>query len=174
MRHLQWSPRVIRMAKGSFRGHGYSPAEAAISRFSLWTVPVPNPVKRATLPMPTPFASSCRAQAIWACSAPGRPRRLRTMPALVVKRPSRLILALMALRPAFTRCRIMLRSNSEKAPVTWKSSLPVGVVVSRCGLRPRHQCQDLLAQAQEVVSLDGEARPLQRLNGDIEGRQLLW
>jgi hypothetical protein len=25
-----------------------------------------------------------------------------------------------------------LRSNSEKAPVTWKSSLPVGVVVSRC------------------------------------------
>jgi hypothetical protein len=27
---------------------------------------------------------------------------------------------------------IMLRSNSKKAPVTWKSSLPVGVVASRC------------------------------------------
>ena len=38
----------------------------------------------------------------------------------------------MALRPAFTRCWIMLASNSEKAPVTWKSSMPVGVVVSRC------------------------------------------
>src|SRR5262249_31868147 len=31
--------------------------KAAISRFSLWTVPVPNPVKRATLPMPTPLAA---------------------------------------------------------------------------------------------------------------------
>ena len=46
--------------------------EAAISRFSLWTVPVPKPVKRATLPMPTPLASSCRARSI-CVSAPGRP-----------------------------------------------------------------------------------------------------
>src|SRR5262249_58894041 len=37
---------------------------ACISRFSLWTVPVPNPVKRATLPMPIPLASSCRARVI--------------------------------------------------------------------------------------------------------------
>src|SRR5262245_2718683 len=37
---------------------GYAPIEAAISRFSLWTVPVPKPVKCATLPMPTPLASS--------------------------------------------------------------------------------------------------------------------
>src|SRR5262249_17141346 len=56
---------------------------AAISRFSLWTVPVPNPVKRATLPIPTPLASSCLARAICVGSAPGRPRRLRTTPDLV-------------------------------------------------------------------------------------------
>ena len=37
------------------------------------------------------------------------------MPDLAVKCPSRLILALIALRPAFTRCLIMLRSNSAKA-----------------------------------------------------------
>jgi hypothetical protein len=34
---------------------------AVISRFSLWTVPVPSPVMRATLPMPRPLASSWRA-----------------------------------------------------------------------------------------------------------------
>ena len=59
----------------------------------------------ATLPMPTPFASSFRACAIWACSAPGRPKRLRTMPALVVKWPSRLVLALMALPQATKETR---------------------------------------------------------------------
>jgi hypothetical protein len=37
----------------------------------------------------------------------------------------------LTLRPAFNRCRIMLRSNSEKPSVTWKSSLLVGVVVRR-------------------------------------------
>jgi len=61
---------------------------AAISRLSLWTVPVPSPVMRATFPMPRPLASSWRARAICLGSAPGRPRRLRTMPALVVKYPS--------------------------------------------------------------------------------------
>jgi hypothetical protein len=96
-----------------------------------------SPVMRATLPMPRPLASSCRAREICLGSAPSRPRRLRTMPALAVKCPSRLILALMALSPAFTRCRIMLRSNSEKAPVTWKRSLPVGEVVSRFCYRVR-------------------------------------
>jgi hypothetical protein len=40
------------------------------------------------------------------------------------------------------------------------------------GLRPWHQCQDLLAQAQEVVGLDGEAGTLQRFDGDIEGGEL--
>ena len=40
-------------------------------------------------------------------------KRLGTMPALVEKCPSRLILVLMALRPGFTRYWIMLRSNSE-------------------------------------------------------------
>jgi hypothetical protein len=58
---------------------------ATISRLSLLTLPVSSPVMRATLPMPRPLASSYRARAICLGSAPGRPRRLRTMPALVVK-----------------------------------------------------------------------------------------
>jgi hypothetical protein len=32
--------------------------------------------------------------------------------------------------PALTRWRILLRSNSANAPVIWKISLPMGVVVS--------------------------------------------
>jgi hypothetical protein len=33
----------------------YAPIGATISCLSLWTVPVPNPVRHATLPMPTPL-----------------------------------------------------------------------------------------------------------------------
>jgi hypothetical protein len=64
--------------------------------------------------------AASRGAAIWSgClgSAPGRPMRLR----LGREVPITLDLALMALRPAFTRCLIMLRSNSVKAPVTWNA-----------------------------------------------------
>jgi len=66
---------------------------------------------------------------------PGRARLHRTMPALLVNFSPRAIFALMGARPAFTRCRIMLRSNSANAPVVRNKSLPVGVVVSRCSAR---------------------------------------
>src|SRR5262249_57382792 len=45
-------------------------------------------------------------------------------------RPSFTPWATARLRPAFIRCRVMVRSNSAKAPVSWKTSLPIGVVVS--------------------------------------------
>jgi hypothetical protein len=40
------------------------------------------------------------------------------------------IVALTVLRPAWMRLRIMVRSNSAKAPVIWNSRRPIGVVVS--------------------------------------------
>ena len=53
------------------------------------STPSPSLSCPAILSMPRPLASSCRARVICLDSAPGRPRRLRTMPALVVKCPSR-------------------------------------------------------------------------------------
>ena len=47
-------------------------------------------------------------------------------PRLVVKCPSRLILDLMAVRPAFHALPDQAGSNSENPPVTWKRSLPHG------------------------------------------------
>ena len=38
--------------------------------------------------------------------------------------------ALALARPAFTRSRIIARSNSAKTPIIWKRALPAGVVVS--------------------------------------------
>jgi hypothetical protein len=62
-------------------------------------------------------------------------KRLGTMPALVEKCPSRLILVLMALRPGFTRCRIMLRSNSERRRRVSGPNL--------AALADRHHCEGL-------------------------------
>jgi hypothetical protein len=64
--------------------------------------------KKAPSPQIDPLTAGAFGQAPRALH--GRPRRLRA---------------------AFKRCRIMLRSNSEKALVAWKSSLPVRVVVRR-------------------------------------------
>ena len=50
--------------------------------------------------------------------ASGRPSLVRTMPALLSNLPSLASLALMVLRPARIRWRIIERSNSAKAPVT--------------------------------------------------------
>jgi len=55
-------------------------------------------------------------------SAPGRPRRLRTTPALDVNLPSRVIAALMVFSPARTRWRIMLRSNSANGTRNLKNT----------------------------------------------------
>jgi len=81
-----------------------------------WTVPVPIPSDLATFKMPTTFASSFRT--------------LRSVALSIFGRPSFTPWATARLRPALIRCRIMVRSNSAKAPVSWKTSLPIGVVVS--------------------------------------------
>src|SRR5262245_35450660 len=109
---------------------GRSHHPASICRLSLCTVPVPSPVNFAVFMMPVPLASSWRAQSSLSASAPGLPNLFRTLPALLTNLPSRSILALMTLRPALTRWRIIERSNSAKAPGIWNSSLPAGVVVS--------------------------------------------
>jgi hypothetical protein len=119
--------------RGSFMGISGPPRRghqdrdwALISRLSMWTVPVSSPVMRATLPMPRPLtefvARTCDLLGLrpWPTEAPPDDARLGRY----CKCPSRLILALMALRPAFTRWRIMLRSNSEKAPVTDAGEMP--------------------------------------------------
>jgi len=71
----------------------YCGRPAAISILSLATVPVPRPAIRAVLRMPVPLASSRRAMASFSGCAPGRPSRLRTMPALETNLPSCSILA---------------------------------------------------------------------------------
>jgi hypothetical protein len=65
------------------------------------------------------------------------PRSLRKLPsrlpfgrAVYLRRPSLTPWATARLSPALTRCLIIVRSNSAKAPVTWKTNLPIGVVVS--------------------------------------------
>ena len=55
---------------------------------------------------------------------------LRSVVLSIFGRPSFTPWATARLRPALMRWRIMVRSNSAKAPVTWKTSLPIGVVVS--------------------------------------------
>jgi len=62
-------------------------------------VPVPRPVNPAVLAIPTPLASWTQARSILSGSAPGRPRRLRTTPALDVNLPSRTIVAFDGLQP---------------------------------------------------------------------------
>jgi hypothetical protein len=47
-------------------------------------------------------------------------------------------LALAASRPAIVRSRMMLRSNSAKAPKMWKISRPPAVVVSIASVRDRN------------------------------------
>jgi hypothetical protein len=58
-------------------------------------------------------------------------------------------------------------ARPRSQPLRLEQGLVIGLEAG--GLRPRHQCQDLLAQAQEVVGLDVEVGALQRLDGDIEG-----
>src|SRR6266436_4100938 len=52
-------------------------------------------------------------------------RTFRSVALSIFGRPSFTPWGRARLRPGFPRCRIMLRSNSAKAPVTWKTSLPI-------------------------------------------------
>src|SRR6516162_10073766 len=80
------------------------------------TVPVPMPSDLATFKIPTPFASCLRT--------------FRSVAPSIFGRPSFTPCATARLRPALTRWRIIVRSNSANAPVSWKTSLPIGVIVS--------------------------------------------
>jgi hypothetical protein len=113
--------------------------------------------------MPSPLESSCRARAICVGSSPGRPRRLRTIPPLVVKCPSRLILALMALRPALTRCWIMLRSKFQKGTRHVEEQLASGC----CGIKVLLIKIQINAHGFEV--LDGSQQIDQRATRPIDG-----
>jgi hypothetical protein len=80
------------------------------------TVPVPSPSDLATFKIPTPFASCFRT--------------FRSVALSIFGRPSFTPWATARLSPALIRCRIIVRSNSANAPVSLKTSLPMGVVVS--------------------------------------------
>src|SRR5262249_19582345 len=64
-----------------------------------WTVPVPMPRDLATFKIPTPFAS-------WF-------RTFRSVALSILGRPSFTPCAMARLRPALTRWRIIVRSNSD-------------------------------------------------------------
>jgi hypothetical protein len=76
------------------------------------TVPLPTPTAFATFLIPSPAASRARTAASTFGPVLGRPRRTPR--------------ALARSRPAMTRLRIMPRSNSANAPVTWKNMRPAG------------------------------------------------
>jgi predicted RecB family nuclease len=103
----------LRKARGAVCPLFYA---APISCLIRCTVPVPSPSILATLRMPVPFLSCFCA--------------LRSSTTSTFGRPSFAPCATARFSPAFTRCRIIDRSNSANAPVTWKTSFPIGVVVS--------------------------------------------
>src|SRR6201990_2401486 len=80
------------------------------------TVPVPRPRSLAFFKIPVPFASCLRT--------------FRSVALSIFGRPSLAPWATARLSPALTRCLIIVRSNSAKAPVNWKTNLPIGGVVS--------------------------------------------
>jgi hypothetical protein len=95
----------------------YEPyANASISALRRATVELLNPTCLATLLMPRPLLRAVRAFS----------SALRSLSGL----PKVLPLATARFNPACIRWRIMARSNSAKAPVTWNISFPEGVVVS--------------------------------------------
>jgi len=89
---------------------------AAMAALMRDTVPLPTPTAYAAFLIPSPAASRARTAASTFAPVLGRPRRTPRARA----RSS----------PAMTRLRIIPRSNSANAPVTWKNMRPAGVVVS--------------------------------------------
>ena len=97
---------------------GYTPAacETCSPLNTRCTVPAPTPSLAAIARTDRPFAFSLAILAITLASVRGA--------------PSLTPLALALARPAFTRSRIIARSNSAKTPIIWKRARPAGVVVS--------------------------------------------
>src|SRR5262249_12872162 len=97
-----------------------------------WTVPVPIPSDLATFKMPTPFASCFRT--------------LRSVALSIFGRPSFTPCAIARLSPALIRWRIIVRSNSAKAPVSWNTSLPICRRVDRLLVQVHAAGFEMLAQ----------------------------